>query len=585
MKIGIFFGGPAREREISFLGGKTVFTHLDKALFEPVPVFIDGTGRFILLRPEWMAQESIRDFYPPREFVRTEGYPFTVYAESLDLTEDEEVALISAVGQEIYPQEFRDLFDFAFLVVHGPQLEDGALQGLLEWYGVPYYGSGVMGSGIGIDKIAQNRLIERTVGLNKAMAVITRDQWQAETSEALFARIKTEVGVPFVVKAPHQGSSIGVAFVKHDDLAEFEQAVKTCLFIREITAAEWRGTSDEAKGTLLQKLANFDEGIAFPLVFGDEEIRHPQALWTRLNAHFDASDAPAVLTSVHAEDAVLCEAFVRGQEFSCGVIQDFDGTPLALPPTEIVKETETTVFDFNTKYKTDTVRKNIPIQAPLEHNQRVQARVRDAFGYLGFGVCTRIDGFLTPEGDVLLHDPNTLPGMSPVSLIFKQMAHIGLNVTDSLTYFIRFSLRERIRTGKQTARLARQLAALDGALRVAQGTRRRVALVLPDGEAAFASARQAYARLAASAEYEPVPLIAGAEGYRVVSTAALLQPTFEAVRLVSEEVPHPLIAETRARTGAITAFITGPRLAAGTFVTDLAAVAPLRWTEDALIRL
>ena len=49
MKIGIFFGGTSREREISFAGGRTVFDNLDKALFQPVPIFVDSLGQLIQL--------------------------------------------------------------------------------------------------------------------------------------------------------------------------------------------------------------------------------------------------------------------------------------------------------------------------------------------------------------------------------------------------------------------------------------------------------------------------------------------------------------------------------------------------------
>jgi D-alanine-D-alanine ligase len=52
MRIGIFFGGQAREREISFAGGKTAMTHINKALFTPIPVFVDGLGNFILIKEE-----------------------------------------------------------------------------------------------------------------------------------------------------------------------------------------------------------------------------------------------------------------------------------------------------------------------------------------------------------------------------------------------------------------------------------------------------------------------------------------------------------------------------------------------------
>ena len=106
-------------------------------------------------------------------------------------------------------------------------------------------------------------------------------------------------------------------------------------------------------------------------------------------------------------------------------------------------------------------RKNLPINASLESNIKAQEAVKTAFEKLGFGVCTRIDGFLTTDGNIILHDPNTIPGMSPTSLIFKQMAEIGLNVTDSITYFIRQSIRERIRTGKMTFKYHKLLTELD----------------------------------------------------------------------------------------------------------------------------
>ena len=49
IKVGIFLGGPSREREIAFAGGRTVYDNLDKTLFEPIPIFVDSLGNFILL--------------------------------------------------------------------------------------------------------------------------------------------------------------------------------------------------------------------------------------------------------------------------------------------------------------------------------------------------------------------------------------------------------------------------------------------------------------------------------------------------------------------------------------------------------
>jgi D-alanine-D-alanine ligase len=568
MRIGIFFGGPAREREISFLGGKTVFFHLNRALFQPVPVFIDGRGHFIRLKPELMHSENIRAFYPPADTMDVGG--FAVYDESLgELPAEQLRALMHRVGEPVQPHEFHRHFDFAFLIVHGPQLEDGAIQGLLEWVGMPYYGSGLIGSGIGIDKITQNELIRATVGLDKRTAVLTKPEWDTVPHAELFARLKADLGLPFVAKAPHQGSSIGVSFVKTDDLGAFERAVRQCLFLDEITHAEWTRFSEAEKHERLQKIANFDEGIAFPLVFSadggpGETLAHPQTLRERLDAHFAHGNTPVQLTSVHREDRVLFEAFVRGQEFSCGVIQDFDGSPVALPPTEVVKDETIDVFDFKTKYLVSVTRKNIPIDTTLDLNREVQRQAREAFAALRFGACTRIDGFVTTDGRVILHDPNTLPGMSPVSLIFKQMAHIGLNVTDALTYFIRASLRERIREGKFTTRYESLLDDLDARIRTnveARAKRPAVAVLFGENDEEYAAAKTAYAHLTCSGTHRPVPVLC--VGGSTHHTFYTLPPHLLTKDTVAEVVgqlqapPHPLMVETRQHAARITEFFTG----------------------------
>ena len=83
MKIGIFFGGRSREREISFAGGRTVYDNLDKNLFEAVPIFIDSLGNFILLDWQYLYKGTIRDFYPPVEFLPPSVNGFQVYIECL----------------------------------------------------------------------------------------------------------------------------------------------------------------------------------------------------------------------------------------------------------------------------------------------------------------------------------------------------------------------------------------------------------------------------------------------------------------------------------------------------------------------
>lgn len=565
MKIGIFFGGPAREREISFAGGKTAMENIDKTLFEPIPVFVDAMGNFILLKPELVYSPSIRDFYPPKVY---QG-DYRIYSESLgQLTDSQLEEMISGVGQKISPDKFATYFDFAFIAMHGPACEDGSIQGLLEWYGIPYSGPSLMGSAIGIDKIAQNELIKLSVGLNKKTYTLTREYFEKYEPSAVFEEIKAKVGLPFVVKAPHQGSSIGVAFVKKDSVEDFVKCVKQCLFLREVFADEWNGSD---KHEFVQKMANLDEGIALPVAFNNEIVYHPAELWLKLDEHFNNSSETALLVSMNSEDAVLIEGFLKGQEFSCGVIQTPDCESVALPPTEIIANVE--VFDFKAKYQSSATRKKIPIQTSLANNQQVQHDVKKAFDSLKFGVCTRIDGFVTPENEVLLHDPNTIPGMSPTSIIFKQMAEIGMNVTDSITYFIRQSIRERMRTGKNTFVFQQLLTTLDAAiaLRIEQFSDRKVVGIVFGGqtpeaqEESFIQARKAYGELSASTEYYPIPFLVYPNQQGVLQYLQLpmnlmfKEFTQDIIQAIADGI-HPLVADTRIKAAEITLHFTGKLL-------------------------
>src|ERR1700691_1103305 len=133
MRIGIFFGGPSREREISFAGGRTVYDNLSRALFEPVPIFVDSNRNFILLDWQYIYKGSIRDFYPPLQFVPDSPHHFQVYLESLGKLDNVRLEQIAnSVGRLLKPYELHDHIDFAFLALHGVFGEDGQVQGLLE---------------------------------------------------------------------------------------------------------------------------------------------------------------------------------------------------------------------------------------------------------------------------------------------------------------------------------------------------------------------------------------------------------------------------------------------------------------------
>ncbi|KAA6430486.1 D-alanine--D-alanine ligase [Dyadobacter flavalbus] len=552
MRIGIFFGGPSREREISFAGGKTAFEYLDKSLFEPIPIFVDSFGRFVRIQEDLMYAGEIRDFYPAKNHFQ-DG--FRIYIESFPALENE--PLSPETGVLISPSEFKQHFDFAFLAMHGPDCEDGAIQGLLEWYKIPYSGPGLMGSAVGIDKILQNEMIALVNAQQKKSWTLRFDQWVPNEYAILFQVLKKHLGLPLVIKAPHQGSSIGVAIVKEDSLDEFVYAVNQCFFQVELESTTWNAMDPAQKQAWGQKMANLDEGIGFPVLFNGHTVYHPAALIAELDAYFLQDQVTAFISSANAEDQVLVEEFIEGQEFSCGCIQFDNGKPLALPPSEVIKMVR--VFDFNAKYKPGASRKRIPVDTTLEINQEIQRVIADVFQQLGINVCVRIDGFLTPEGTIVLHDPNTIPGMSPTSFIFKQMAEIGLNVTQALTYLIRQSLRERIRSGKHTWQLRSLLGSLDEKIRQNNAVSKPSELIVFEAtDEQYAAARLKYGSMHAAGKSVPVPVLHANDGKYYKLTNPLMFKEFVAdIEDLLHAERHPLLTETSRKAAEITSFYGG----------------------------
>ncbi len=507
IKVGIFFGGQSREREISFLGGKTVFEHLDRRLFEPVPIFVDSIGNFILVDPQLLNEDDIRSFYPSKN--HNNGY--RIYIESLGQLRDTQLyKLIYKIGSQVKPEKFSELMDFAFPVMHGPYAEDGNIQGILEWFGIPYMGPGLFGSSVGIDKPRQNRLISLATGQRKKFRTISREDWDKNDRSDLFSELIQEIGFPFVVKAPHQGSSIGVAIIRKRSLEEFSKGMSHCFFETFFHKKEWSKLTQRQKKNQMEKLSNLDEGIGFPVVVNDDIIYHPGDLLKRLDLEFRQQETLKV-SSLHAEDYVLIEEYISGQEFSCGVIQDDSGKIYALPPTEICAENGS--FSFKSKYQSSTIRKRTPVDTHFENLNKIRDYILQVFDVTGMSVTARIDGFLTAKDEVVLYDPNTIPGMAPTSFIFRQMAEIGLNITDSLTYLIRQSVRERIRTGKATFLFRELLKKADRLMNESRKTgKKKVAVIFGENEEDYKAAQQKYAELSASGEYLAVPVCAAANG-------------------------------------------------------------------------
>lgn len=490
-----------------------MFDNLNKSLFEPVLFFIDSLGQIIALDWQYVYKGTIRDFYPPVDLLPPSPHHFQVYIESL-AAEDKQLALEAAarVGRKVSPEELPSMIDFAFLALHGPFGEDGNIQGLLEWYNIPYSGSGILPSAIGVNKVIQKDLLNKNGFATPQYSLLQRDQWiSASNKQEIFDSFKRQLKLPLVIKAPNQGSTIGVAIIANDSLEDFINGMNRAFFIKEIDLAWWKKLTDENKRTELIQLTDIREGIGLPVMLEGGWIAHPEVLWKKLDELAASKTGNVQLTSQHAEETVLVESFIKGREFSCIVVEKEGGEPMALPPTEIRKSKD--LFDYRSKYLPGVSRKITPIELPDADIQKIRAQCEKLYSALHCQVYARIDGFYTEDGGIFLNDPNTTSGMLPSSFFFHQAAEIGLNPSQFLTFIVRTSLAARIKTGKMIHEMKGLLARLDSSIKQLATTETQkinVGVIMggfsSERHISVESGRNIFEKLASSAKYHPVPI-------------------------------------------------------------------------------
>jgi D-alanine-D-alanine ligase len=151
-----------------------------------------------------------------------------------------------------------------WIALHGPGGEDGTLQGALEFLGVPYTGSGVMGSAIGMDKLRSKRLAQ-SVGIPTAEFVVLRE---AHDLDVALERL----GLPMIVKPGSQGSSVGMARVERAE--ELPAAWNNARRTDPVVFAEPWITGAEYTVSILQGQALPSIRIETPRSFYDYEAKY-----------------------------------------------------------------------------------------------------------------------------------------------------------------------------------------------------------------------------------------------------------------------------------------------------------------------
>ncbi len=202
MRVGVVFGGRSGEHEVSLASARSVIEALDPDRFEAVPIGIARDGRW-LLPGDTEAALRLGPGAPQAGTTgsRAAGAPVAVMP-------GEERALISP-GPGAREGRLGRL-DVIFPVLHGPNGEDGTIQGLLELAGLPYVGAGVLGSAVGMDKIVQKDLFVRHGLPVVPYHLLPRRRWRTDPAAAV-AEVEAAIGLPCFVKPANLGSSVGIS--------------------------------------------------------------------------------------------------------------------------------------------------------------------------------------------------------------------------------------------------------------------------------------------------------------------------------------------------------------------------------------
>jgi D-alanine-D-alanine ligase len=245
--------------------------------------------------------------------------------------------------------------DVAFIALHGTFGEDGCIQGLLEYFKIPYTGSGVMGSALAYDKLKSKEIL-------KFHEIPTADYevFYKNSNE----KICRTQNLPVVVKPTNQGSSMGISIVKNEN--------------------EWE---------------------------------------------------PALKTAFTYSDEIIVEKFIEGKLLAIGMNE--------MEPMPIVHiRPKSGFYDYEAKYTSGKTEYICP--ADLEENEVDQCRkiAKQVFQVLRGRGFPRVDVILDNEGTPFVLEMNTIPGMTPTSLLPMAAREMGLEFDDLAVEILKTAQRD-----------------------------------------------------------------------------------------------------------------------------------------------
>ena len=275
--------------------------------------------------------------------------------------------------------------DLVLPILHGPFGEDGTIQGLLEMAGVPYVGAGVLASAVSMDK-EYMKLIFKAKGL--------------------------PVGPYVVVREPDWPASLAA-----ETPADWSQSVEAKRVLDEIAELGW---------PLFVKPARGGSSI------GTSKARDMGELHE------------AISVARQHDPKVLVEAAIDGVEVEVSVLQGIDGAPPDTSvPGQLVLEGPEEFYDFEAKYLDSASRMEIPAPIPDSASAEIRRLAAAAFDAVSCEGLARVDFFYAADGQILVNEINTIPGLSPTSYFQRLWEASGMPFPQLIDRLLQTALAKR----------------------------------------------------------------------------------------------------------------------------------------------
>lgn len=330
MKIVVLAGGTSTERDVSIVSGTKVCEALRSKGHDAI----------------------LMDVFCGKEELQVEN----AFSDAFDL--EQEVTYIKSFNNTIeeMKQQRRRFFgpnvlevcekaDVVFLALHGACGEDGRIQATFDLLGIPYTGSGYLGSALAMDKGITKQLF-RENGVPTPLGMILKKEEKRKSAQ------EYGIGLPCVVKTACGGSSVGVYIVETEEA--FAQAL--------------------------------EDGFSY-------------------------------------ENKLVIEKYVKGREFSVGVVEG-----KAYPVIEIAPLVG--FYDYKNKYQAGSTIETCPAELSEERTKKMQKYAEEAFRVLRLENYGRMDFMMDEEGNMYCLEANTLPGMTPTSLLPQEAAALGMDFAE-----------------------------------------------------------------------------------------------------------------------------------------------------------